>query len=85
MEGGHCVRSVHAELNAIIQGARTGVSLKDTTLYTRWHPCVRCALVIVQAGIRDVFYREVHSTASAAPALAAEILEQGGVACRSLK
>jgi dCMP deaminase len=79
-----CLRAVHAEVNSVVQGARVGVSLLGGTMYTRYFPCARCALVIVQAGIRGVFYREVHSTASAAPALAAEILEQGGVACRRL-
>ena len=56
MDGGHCVRSVHAEMNAIITAAREGVSLKRGTLFTTTRPCIRCAVAIVQAGIAVVVY-----------------------------
>lgn len=54
MEGGHCVRAIHAEENAIIQCARGGSSTVGTTLYTTHRPCVRCARLIIQAGIVEV-------------------------------
>jgi len=48
----------HAELNAIIQCARNGVSPVGCTVYTSFSPCVQCTLAIVQAGIsRVVTYR----------------------------
>jgi len=45
---------VHAELNAIVQCARNGVSPIDCTMYTSFSPCVQCALAVVQAGIQRV-------------------------------
>lgn len=45
---------VHAELNAVVQCARNGVSPVDGTLYSTFFPCVHCALAIVQSGIRRV-------------------------------
>lgn len=53
----HCLRAVHAEANAILQAARTGVPLVGATLYTSYQPCTRCSLLIAQVGITEVVYR----------------------------
>ena len=45
---------VHAEMNAIIQCARNGVSPIDCAIYSSFFPCVNCAIAVVQAGIRTV-------------------------------
>lgn len=62
MEEGHCVRTVHAEANAIVQAAQSGVRLQDATIYVTASPCFHCFKLIAQAGIRRVvfgeFYRE---------------------------
>jgi dCMP deaminase len=50
--------AVHAEQNAIIQAARLGVSLQDATLYCTHQPCAICAKMIINSGIRRVFYSE---------------------------
>jgi len=60
IEGGHCVRAIHAEENVIIQCARVGVSTVDTTLYVTHRPCIRCARLIAQAGILSVVYLEAY-------------------------
>jgi dCMP deaminase len=57
---GHCVRAIHAEINVIIQCARTGVQCNDCDLYVTHSPCPRCSIVIVQSGISRVFYRDVY-------------------------
>ena len=49
--------AVHAEQNAIIQAAKLGVSIDGATLYCTHQPCVLCAKMIVNAGIRRVVYR----------------------------
>ncbi len=49
-------RAVHAEQNAIIQAAYHGVSIKDATLYTTHQPCIMCAKMIINAGIKKVVY-----------------------------
>lgn len=51
-----CEDAVHAEANAIAYAARVGVNLKDTTMYSTHGPCVRCAQLIIQAGITRVSY-----------------------------
>jgi dCMP deaminase len=50
----HCVRTIHAEQNAIIQAARFGISLEGATLYCKMEPCRVCAMSIVGAGIKKV-------------------------------
>ncbi len=51
-----CRRTVHAELNAILDCAKRGVSTAGATLYSTHSPCYRCAQAIVMAGIRCVYY-----------------------------
>jgi len=56
MVGGHCVRTLHAEQNAIIQAALHGVSVAGGTMYVTHQPCLTCAKMIINAGIRRVVY-----------------------------
>jgi len=50
----HCVRTVHAEQNAICQAAKLGVSIEGGTLYCRMTPCRTCAMLIINCGIKRV-------------------------------
>ena len=50
----HCVRTIHAEQNAICQAARYGLQLDGTTLYCTMEPCRVCAMLIATVGIRRV-------------------------------
>lgn len=50
----HCVRTIHAEQNAITQAARHGIALKDGTIYVRMTPCRTCAMLIINVGIQRV-------------------------------
>lgn len=52
----HCVRTLHAEQNAIIQGALHGVDVSHSTLYVTHQPCLSCAKMIINAGIERVVY-----------------------------
>jgi dCMP deaminase len=57
----HCMRTVHAEQNAICQAARLGISLEGSTLYCRMTPCRTCAMLIINCGIvRVVAERKYH-------------------------
>ncbi len=56
MISGHCVRTLHAEQNAIIQAALHGVGVAGSTLYVTHQPCLTCAKMIINAGIRRVVF-----------------------------
>lgn len=53
----HCVRTTHAEQNAICQAARYGIALEGATLYCKMEPCRVCAMLIISVGIRRVVAR----------------------------
>ncbi len=55
---GHCVNSIHAEANAILSAARTGVALDDCTAYVTVKPCLSCYRNLVNAGVVFVYYAE---------------------------
>ena len=50
----HCIRTIHAEQNAIAQAARLGVSIDGATLYCHMTPCYTCAKLLINAGIKKV-------------------------------
>ncbi len=50
----HCMRTIHAEQNAICQAAKLGVPIMDATIYTRMTPCRTCAMLIINCGIKRV-------------------------------
>lgn len=58
MENGSCVRTVHAEVNAISQAARTGTSIEGATLYCTLSPCWNCFKQAANAGIQRIVYAE---------------------------
>ncbi|HLE61090.1 MAG TPA: cytidine/deoxycytidylate deaminase family protein [Thermoanaerobaculaceae bacterium] len=60
MENGHCVRTVHAEANAILQAARHGVSIDKADIYVTASPCWDCFKLIANAGIGRVLYGEFY-------------------------
>lgn len=61
-ESQHCVRTVHAEQNAICQAAKRGVSIDGATLYCRMTPCRVCAMLLINSGIiRVVCEKKYHA------------------------
>jgi len=52
----HCVRTVHAEMNALLQCARFGVATEQTELYVTHFPCLQCTKHIIQSGIIKIYY-----------------------------
>ncbi len=60
MENGHCVATIHAEANAILQAAKNGVCIDNATIYTTASPCWICFKMIANAGIRRVCYAEFY-------------------------
>ncbi len=60
MEAGHCVATVHAEANAIIQAAKNGVRIEGAEIYTTASPCWACFKLVANAGIRTLYYGEFY-------------------------
>ena len=60
MENTHCVRTIHAEANAIVQSARHGVRLEDSEIYVTASPCYDCFKLIANAGINKIYFGEFY-------------------------
>lgn len=60
MEDGHCVATIHAETNAVLQAAKNGVSIDGATVYVTASPCWSCFKMITNAGIRRIVYGEFY-------------------------
>jgi dCMP deaminase len=53
---GHCIRTIHAETNAIIQAALHGVSTKGCSCYVTHFPCINCTKALINAGMTRLIY-----------------------------
>ena len=52
----NCFRTIHAEINAIAQAAKNGASIRDADIYITHTPCIHCVKVLINTGIRRIFY-----------------------------
>ncbi|MFB5190471.1 deoxycytidylate deaminase [Alicyclobacillus fastidiosus] len=73
---GHCIRTIHAEQNAIAQAALHGVSTDGSTIYITAAPCVNCAKLLIAAGISRVVYADEYTDS-----LGQRVLEEKGIQC----
>ena len=68
----HCLRTVHAEQNAICQAARRGISIEGATIYQRMTPCRTCAMLLINCGIKKVVCERKYQLAEESEQLLAE-------------
>lgn len=71
----HCVRTVHAEMNALLQCAKYGITVGGADLYVTHFPCLPCTKSIIQAGISRLYYAQDYKNNS----YAIELLNKAGV------
>lgn len=78
--GPNCTRSCHAETNAIAFAARAGVSVEGCTMYCSMSPCINCAKVIVNSGIKELKYLEEYRDTSGL-----ELLRKAGITVEQVR
>lgn len=71
----HCIRTVHAEMNALLQCSKFGVPTENAEIYVTHFPCLQCTKAIIQAGIKVVYYAEDYKNHP----YAIELLEKSNV------
>ncbi len=74
-QSNHCVRTLHAEENAILQCAKDGVRIEGATVYVKMSPCYNCAMRIVRVGIKRVVAKKRYH----ADKLSMELFDSAGV------
>ncbi len=72
---GHCVRTVHAEANAIIQAAVYGLATKDALCYVTHFPCLICTKMLINAGVKRIVYKNDYRVDE----IAVQMLNEAGV------
>jgi dCMP deaminase len=60
MEDGHCVRTIHAEANAVIQAAKNGTRIEGASIYVTASPCWSCFKIIANAGLSRIVFGEFY-------------------------
>jgi dCMP deaminase len=60
MENNHCVATIHAEANAILQAAKNGVCIDGAEIYITASPCWNCFKMMANAGIKKIYYGEFY-------------------------
>ena len=61
MENDHCVATIHAEANAVLQAAKNGVMIDKAEVYITASPCWNCFKMVANAGIKKIYYGEFYS------------------------
>ena len=77
---GHCVRTIHAEINAILQCSKFGVGTEGATIYVTHFPSLNCTKSIIHAGIKEICYANDYRNNE----YARELLEKSGVVVRKI-
>lgn len=77
LEYNHCIRTVHAEMNALLHCARFGISTRGLSMLTLHRACTRCATAIIQAGISKLYCVESYFSDDSTTAL--NVLFNAGV------
>ncbi|MBJ8028203.1 ComE operon protein 2 [Bacillus cereus group sp. N21] len=71
----HCVRTIHAEMNALLQCAKFGAKTEGAEIYVTHFPCLQCCKAIIQSGITAVYYAQNYKNHP----YAVELFEQANV------
>ena len=75
MRDGHCIATIHAEMNALLYCAKEGISVKGATCYVTHFPCLNCTKALIQAGIKKIIYQNDYRIDE----YAVKLLEMNGV------
>lgn len=57
-----CEETIHAEINAVISAAYSGVNISNSDIYTTTSPCINCLRVLLNLNIQNIYYREKYKT-----------------------
>ncbi len=77
--GGHCIRTIHAEANAIAQAAKNGTQIEGASIYLTISPCYDCFKMMVNAGIKEVIYGNFYMSRYEASKAVLTLAKKAGV------
>lgn len=81
MRDGHCIATIHAEMNALLYCAKEGISVKNTKAYVTHFPCLNCTKALIQAGISEIYYLNAYRVDE----YAIKLLERNNIPYRKIE
>ena len=81
MRDGHCIATIHAEMNALLYCAKEGISVKSARCYVTHFPCLNCTKALIQSGIKAIIYKEAYRVDE----YALELLKKNNIEIRQIK
>ena len=81
MRDGHCIATIHAEMNALLYCAKEGISVKSARCYVTHFPCLNCTKALIQSGIKAIIYKEAYRVDD----YALELLKKNNIEIRQIK
>ena len=75
MRDGHCIATIHAEMNALLYCAKEGLPVKGCPAYVTHFPCLNCSKALIQAGIEKIYYKNAYRVDD----YALDLFEKNGV------
>ncbi|MCK9444751.1 MAG: deaminase [Tissierellaceae bacterium] len=81
MRDGHCIATIHAEMNALLYCAKEGIPVKGCTAYVTHFPCLNCTKSLIQAGIKFIYYKHEYRVDE----YAIELLKRNNVGFEQIK
>lgn len=81
MRDGHCIATIHAEMNALLYCAKEGIKVSGCKCYVTHFPCLNCTKALIQAGISEIYYEEGYRIDD----YAIELLKRNNVKVEQLK
>lgn len=81
MRDGHCIATIHAEMNALLYCAKEGIKVSGCKCYVTHFPCLNCTKALIQAGISEIYYEEGYRIDD----YAIELLKRNNVKVEKLK
>lgn len=81
LRDGHCIATIHAEMNALLYCAKEGISVKGTKAYVTHFPCLNCTKSLIQAGISAIYYMNDYRI----DPYAVELLEKNNIPIQQVK
>ncbi|NLY20495.1 MAG: CMP deaminase [Tissierellia bacterium] len=80
MRDGHCIATIHAEMNALLYCAKEGISVKGCKAYVTHFPCLNCTKALIQAGISEIYYMNSYRVDE----YALELFDKNGIIYKKL-
>ena len=80
---GHCVRTIHAEANALIQAAKHGVAMDEAVMYLTDSPCYDCFKMLVNSCIKEIVYDEYYASRYGSSSKVLKLAKKAGIKIRT--